>query len=258
MNDSKAFETEFLGFQDQLKSYLYRLVSHRQESEDLFQEVFIKAFEKRATFKGNASFKTWVFAIATNLAKDSLRAKTRWGENWMNLVKDAHVSDPVLLRRKFEVAETSPHGKFVMSEHLNYCFDCTSKTLLLTHQVCLLLKEVYAFKIAEIVQIIGQTEGKVKHAIAAARKDMVRIFEHKCALINKQGICSQCTGLNKKFNPAQNSQIEANKLKIVKEQKGKNYQALLDLRLQMVASIDPLKAEAVSYTHLTLPTICSV
>lgn len=241
--DTQDLQSQFLEFRPKLQSYLFRLTAHRQEAEDLTQDTYLKAFARLDSFKGNSSFKTWVFAIATNLVRDSRRAKERWGEDWMTLVKDAHVQDSELMAKKFEVSRTSPHGTFVMSEHLNYCFTCTSKTLLLNQQICLWLKEVYEFKVAEIMLITGLTEGKVKHAIADARKDMVRIFEKKCALVNKEGICSQCTGLNQKYNPAQDTQIEANKLKIVKERRNKNYQQLLDLRLQMVKGIDPLEAE---------------
>ena len=234
-----------MAFRDQLKSYLYRLVTHRQEAEDLTQDTFLKMTEKIDQFQGKSSFKTWVFSIATNLAKDSLRARQRWGEDWMDRVKDAHVSDPRLMQKKLAVVRNSPHFKFVMSEHLNYCFSCTSKTLLLTHQICLLLKEIYDFRISEIMIITGLSQGKVKHALADARRDMTRIFEKKCVLINKEGICGQCTGLNNVFNPKQDAQVEANKLKMVKEKRGKNYEQLLDLRLQMVKGIDPLNGEGI-------------
>ena len=245
LKSKQEYEKEFVGFQSQLNSFIYRIVTHRQQAEDIAQDTFIKAFKNLESFKGKSSFKTWVFAIATNLCRDNQRATKRWKENWMDLVKDAHVGSPELMKKKFEVSNNSPHGTFVMSEHLNYCFNCTSKTLLLTNQICLLLKEVYDFKISEIMLIVDLTAGKVKHAIADARNDMKRIFEHKCALINKKGVCSQCTGLNQKFNPAQDTQIEKNKLKIVKEQANKNYEQLLDLRLQMVKNIDPLQGEGV-------------
>tara|TARA_R110002096_G_C14604034_1_gene722908 strand:+ start:78 stop:872 length:795 start_codon:yes stop_codon:yes gene_type:complete len=244
MTKLELLQNEFVDFQNELKSFIYRLVTHRQEAEDLVQETFIKTFQKIDSFKEKSSFKTWVFSIATNLAKDNLRARQRWGENWMDLVKDAHVSDKNLMQKKQEIAN-STDVKFEMSEHLNYCFNCTSKTLLLTNQICLLLKEIYDFKISEIMLIVGLSEGKVKHAIADSRKDMLRIFENKCALINKNGTCSQCTGLNKIFNPKQNTQEEANKLKIVKEQRGKSYEQLLNLRLQMVKAIDPLAGEGI-------------
>lgn len=241
----EGYKKEFTSFQNQLKSYVYRLVAHRQETEDIVQDTYIRAFDNIASFKGNSSFKTWVFAIATNLTKDNLRARERWGEDWMDLVRDAHVANPALFAKKKEIIDNSPTCKFVLSEHLNYCFNCTSKTLLLKQQICLWLKEVYGFRISEIMLIVDLSEGKVKHAIADAREAMGRIFEKKCVLVNKKGTCSQCTGLNSMYNPQQDAHIEANKVKMVKEQRGKNYEQLLDLRLQLVKSIDPLEGEGI-------------
>ena len=243
MTRIEKYQQEFVTFQRELKSFVYRLVTHRQEAEDIAQETYIKAFRSIDAFQEKSSFKTWVFSIAANLAKDSLKARERWGEDWMELVKDAHVADKELLQRKFEVARTSEHGRFVIREHINYCLSCVTKTLLLTHQICLLLKEVYEFKISEIMLITGLGEGKVKHAIADARKDMDRIFEKRCALINKVGICHQCTGLNNRFNPEQDTQAEVNKIKMVREARSKNYTQLLELRLQLARDIDPLNAE---------------
>lgn len=238
----EKYQQEFIGFQNELKSYIFRLVSKRQETEDISQEAYIKAFKNIKSFKENSSFKTWVFAIATNLAKDHLKDKKRWAENWMDYARDAHLENPELMQKKFEVSRTSAHGKFEIREHINFCFGCINKTLLITNQICLLLKEVYHFKISEIMAITDLSEGRVKHAIADARNDMKRIFKNRCALINKNGVCHQCTGLNGAFNPEQDTQIEVNKIKMAKQQNNKNSDQLLDLRLQLASSIDPLNA----------------
>ena len=95
----------------------------------------------------------------------------------------------------------------------------------------------------EIILITDLTEGKVKHAIIDVRKDMSRIFERRCSLINKKGICHQCNELNGIFNPQQDAYIEANKLKLAQEAACANDDKLLNLRLQLIRSIDPLHAE---------------
>jgi len=76
--DINAFQTLFVEFQNQLKSYLYRLITDRNDVEDLTHDTFIKAFTNISTFKQDASLKTWVFRIATNLAYDHLRKLRRW------------------------------------------------------------------------------------------------------------------------------------------------------------------------------------
>ena len=64
--------------QRSLQSFLYRFITSKQEAEDIAQETLMKAFQKFDTFQGKSSFKTWLFAIGANLAKDHLRSKKRW------------------------------------------------------------------------------------------------------------------------------------------------------------------------------------
>lgn len=247
MTKTEKYQQEFIRFQKELKSFIYRIIPHKQEAEDIAQETYIKAFKNLDAFREKSSFKTWAFRIAANLVNDNFRAKQKWGEDWQDLGKDFNQRNQHILREKADVSQISAHGKFVIREHINFCFTCITKTLLLTNQVCLLLKEVYGFKIREIIIITGLSEGKVKHAIADARKDMVRIFENRCALINKKGTCHQCTELNNIFNPEQDAQMEINKIKMVEGPQGKDYSQLLNLRLQLIKTIDPLNAEG---THL--------
>jgi len=79
--DINAFQTLFAEFQNQLKSYLYRLLTDRNDVDDLTHDTFIRAFSRISTFNQDSSLKTWVFKIATNLAYDHLRKKKRWQVN---------------------------------------------------------------------------------------------------------------------------------------------------------------------------------
>ncbi len=80
-------ENDFLALHGQLKSYLYRLSANREDAEDLLQDTYIRVKQKMDTFERKSSFKTWVFTIATNLAKDiAFREEelNTWIENWNN------------------------------------------------------------------------------------------------------------------------------------------------------------------------------
>ena len=79
MNDPSKYQSEFLEFREELKSFIFRLVTHREETEDLAQETYVRTFKNLNAFQKKSSFKAWVFTIAANLAKDSLRARKRWG-----------------------------------------------------------------------------------------------------------------------------------------------------------------------------------
>ncbi len=56
-----------------LKRFIFRLVGNTAEAEDLAQEVFVRIYTKRASYRTGAKFSTWCFAIAANQAKNRLR-----------------------------------------------------------------------------------------------------------------------------------------------------------------------------------------
>ena len=140
--------------------------------------------------------------------------------------------------------ETSAHAKFEIKEHIAFCFTCIAKSLPLEQHLCILLKEVYGFTIPEVSQILGTTPALVKYHLHTARKKMIDVFEGRCALINKEGVCHQCSEINGIFNPKQNTQEELVKVKLVREAAKADKQRLLDLRLQVLKDIDPYHSSA--------------
>ena len=52
-----------------------RFMKNKQAAEDVVQEAFIKAYERIASFEARASFKSWLFQIAVNTAKNRLRER---------------------------------------------------------------------------------------------------------------------------------------------------------------------------------------
>lgn len=63
---------------DSLLGYLVRLCMQRQQAEDVFQETFLRVHRKAGSFRAGNRFKPWLYAIATHLAIDSLRRRSRW------------------------------------------------------------------------------------------------------------------------------------------------------------------------------------
>jgi len=57
--------------------YLLRLVFHEADAEDCAQEAFVRVYVHRAKFRAGSKFSTWLYAIATNLARDCRRRHAR-------------------------------------------------------------------------------------------------------------------------------------------------------------------------------------
>ena len=139
---------------------------------------------------------------------------------------------------------TSPQGDFEIKEHIAFCFTCVSKSLPLEQHLALLLKEIYAFKVKEIAEIIGATEAMVKYYLNVGRSKMIDIFDGRCALINKKGVCHQCSELNGIFNPKQNAQEELSKIEMVRAAESGDKANLFDLRMKIVEATDPFESPA--------------
>jgi RNA polymerase sigma-70 factor (ECF subfamily) len=56
-----------------VKRFIFRVVGNATEAEDLAQEVFVRVYTKRATYRAGAKFSTWCFSIAANQARNRLR-----------------------------------------------------------------------------------------------------------------------------------------------------------------------------------------
>ena len=249
----EPFNQEFERISGQLKSYLLRITADAADAEDMVQDTYLKAVDKLGTFRGESSLKTWVFAIASNMAKDNLRARKRWTEDVTDIARTAALSDEEFFREALEINATSPDGQFEAKEHIAFCFTCISKSLPLEQQVCLLLKEVYEFKVSEIATIVDLTEAMVKYYLHTARTKMISLFDGRCALINKEGVCHQCSELNGIFNPKQNTQEQLMKIDLVKAAERGDKEHLFELRMQILKELDPFKSKGseLQLHHLT-------
>jgi RNA polymerase sigma-70 factor, ECF subfamily len=228
----------------QLKSYILRITASVEDTEDIVQDTYVKAVSNILAFKGESSLKTWIFAIASNLAKDNLKAQKRWTENVTDISREAALSNQNFLKDMMHIRLTSEQGDFEIKEHIAFCFTCIAKSLPIEQQITLLLKEVYDFKVKEIAEILDNTEAMVKYYLHTSRTKMVHIFEGRCALINKQGTCHQCSELNGIFNPKQKTQEEIVKIDMAREADNKDKEYLFDLRLKIVKGIDPFQSGA--------------
>jgi len=242
MDTTLHYKTEFVRLRDNLESFVFRFVCNRQDMEDIVQETYVKVFQNINTFQNRSSFKTWVFTIAANTAKNYLKKHKLWKENFQDKAEALHLESDEIMGLLKNVYYTSPDIQFEICEHISYCFNCIIKTLKLSQQICLLLKEIYGFKIKEIMEITLFSEGKVKHNLSYAKKNMALIFDQRCALINKKGICNQCNSLMDALHPEQaKDKKTAPDLFFTKSCKNDPV-GLLNIRMEMIKLIHPLNS----------------
>ena len=72
-----AFDLLVKKYQSKVQSIVQRLVKDPEESKDVAQEAFIKAYRALGKFRGDSAFYTWIYRIAINTAKNHLVSKGR-------------------------------------------------------------------------------------------------------------------------------------------------------------------------------------
>jgi RNA polymerase sigma-70 factor (ECF subfamily) len=76
-DDQTAFSLIYERYSNSVLSYLYRMLGSVEDVESIAQEVFLRAFRFRATYRYPQRFSTWLFTITRNLAINHARRKKR-------------------------------------------------------------------------------------------------------------------------------------------------------------------------------------
>ena len=75
--DTHAFDELVRKYTPKLYGLVYHMTSNRDDTNDLLQDVFAKAYRSLKRFRGKSSFYTWIYSIATNMTLNFLKKRNR-------------------------------------------------------------------------------------------------------------------------------------------------------------------------------------
>lgn len=73
--DSAALREIVCCYQGRLCGFLAQMLGSREDAEEALQDVFLRVWQQAGRFQGRASFSTWLYRIAANVAYDMLRRR---------------------------------------------------------------------------------------------------------------------------------------------------------------------------------------
>lgn len=159
----RAFERLIRQCQDDVYRFLFRMTGSDYDlTADLLQETCIAAFEAIGKFRGESRFRTWLFGIATNIYRQSLRKKTvsdRQHQLLCGLRSENATDKEVELRRR----EKSVQVAF--------------RALAQGQREALYLREILGCSCAETAVILGISESSVKNRVYHGRIRLRQILE---------------------------------------------------------------------------------
>ena len=172
--EERAFAELVERYQNRLLNFVYRTVGDRERAEDLVQEVFIRVYRHLHRFDRSKKFSTWVYTIASNLAKNELRNRSRNPLVLFQTIKGRGEEDdrPV----DFEDPGTRPDDLY-RKRHLRALVEETVAALPEHHREVFVLRELEGKSYEEIAEITDCNLGTVKSRLNRARNAFASIIE---------------------------------------------------------------------------------
>ena len=160
--DDAAAEALIGLYKDGLMLYINRYTENIFQAEELMEEVFFRLMTRRPRFFGRSSFKTWLFAMARNLALDQLRRDSR----------SAEFPEEALIRAETEDVER----QYLKKEQALRLHDAIKRQPPDYSRV-LYLVYFEDFSNAEAARVLGKTKRQVENLSYRARQALRRQLE---------------------------------------------------------------------------------
>jgi len=154
--DEQAFSEIIRRFQAPVYSLLIRMLGNEEDARELLQVTFCRVYKYRDHFDPERKLVTWIFAIASNLAKKEWRRRTRWIQVPLDFV---NLTSP---------GRTAPHysaGRLELKASIEDAVDALPPH----YREPFLLREHEQMSYEEIAEVLGVRIGTVKSRINRAR-----------------------------------------------------------------------------------------
>jgi len=171
--DERGFEELVERYQVRLLNFVYRTIGDREKAEDLVQEVFIRVYRHLHRFDPAKKFSTWVYTIASNLAKNELRNRSRNPLVLFQAIKKNWEDEDRPLQ--FEDSASRPDDLY-RKRHLRELVEETVAKLPEHHRQVFVLRELEGKSYEEIAEITDCNLGTVKSRLNRARNSFAEII----------------------------------------------------------------------------------
>lgn len=179
LEQKKKFQREFVDrYHSNMYSIAYRYLWNREDTEDILQESFLKAFQKIGQFEGRSSIKTWLTSIVINECYMKLRVRSRLKKVSLDEMEFIYGEGR---DRSLSLVESSPWRQNVNSYTLDKrkIVRHTIRELPKHYQRVIVLKHIEGYPNRDIADILGITIESVKSRLHRARTRIKFLLKRK-------------------------------------------------------------------------------
>ncbi|MFZ0042992.1 MAG: RNA polymerase subunit sigma-70, partial [Solirubrobacteraceae bacterium] len=177
--DEQAFSELTDPYRRELQVHCYRIVGSVQDAEDLLQETLLAAWRSLDQFEGRASFRAWLYRIATNRCLDALRAsrhRIKAVQPMTDPPKPTRLAEPIWLEPYPDVLlegipddAPGPQARYESKEAIALAFTAGLQHLPPSQRAVLVLRDVLGYRASEVSEMLETTEASVNSLLKRAR-----------------------------------------------------------------------------------------
>ena len=187
--DSQQFSELTEPYRRELQVHCYRILGSLHEAEDMVQETMLKAWKRLDTYEGRASFRSWLYKIATNSCLDFLDQKK---SRRLLPFEEHSPSDPKtpILPPTPEISwlepfpdewlgdksAINPEARYTNSESISLAFLTALQTLPPSQRAVLILRDVLDFSANETSEVLELTTSSANSALHRARSTLSKRY----------------------------------------------------------------------------------
>ncbi len=172
--DTKAFDELVRRYTPKLYGLVYNMTSNREDTADLLQDIFAKAYRSLKRFLGKSSFYTWIYSISVNMTLNFLKKRGRYSKVSLDDVDSNIANDPIFIEITTSKGGTMREVSVnELQEKLNEAMMKLSED----HRTVVTLYDIQGLQHSEISKILGVSEGTVRSRLFYAHRQLQSFLE---------------------------------------------------------------------------------
>ncbi len=166
--DTRAFDQLVRKYTPKLYGLVYNMTSNRDDTADLLQDIFAKAYRSLRRFMGKSSFYTWIYSISVNMTLNFLKKRGRRHTVSMDDIDSGIQNDPDFIKVTTGVSPLRDVNLHELQKRLNEAMMKLSED----HRTVVTLYDIQGLQHAEISSILGVSEGTVRSRLFYAHRQL--------------------------------------------------------------------------------------
>jgi RNA polymerase sigma-70 factor (ECF subfamily) len=167
--NESAFTSLTERYRRELQVHCYRMLGSLEDSEDVVQETFLRAWRKRGSYRGRSTFRAWLYGIATNACLDALQRRPRHLQTAQGPEVGWIQPYPDRLLEGVATTDAEPDEAVVSKETIELAFLAAIQHLPPRQRAVLIVRDVLGWSAKDSAALLDASVASVNSALQRAR-----------------------------------------------------------------------------------------